>query len=63
MSVGKCQNLEASYTTYTGFVVVMEHGLFFLKLGHDGIWSIEFLDSFLIFRQRLPQNLSKIEKA
>ena len=29
----------------------------------DGIWSIKLLDSILIFRQRLPQNPSKIEKA
>jgi hypothetical protein len=63
MSFGKCQKLDAPYTNLKVFIVAMKHGIFFLKLGHDRIWSITFLDSILIFRQRLPQTLSKIEKA
>jgi hypothetical protein len=63
MSCGKCQKLEAPYTNLKVFLVAMEHGIFFLKLGHDGKWSITFLDSILIFRQRVHLYMSKIEKA
>jgi hypothetical protein len=45
------------------FLVARKHGKFFLKLGHGGIWSFKLLDSIFIFLQRLPQNISKIEKA
>jgi hypothetical protein len=59
MSVGKCQKLDAQYTNLKVFLVVMKRGIFFLKLGHDRI----FVGSILIFTQRLPLNLSNIEKA
>ena len=62
MSFGKCQKLDAPYTNLKVFIVAMKHGIFFLKLGHDGIWSIKFVDPISIFQQRLPQNISKIEK-
>jgi hypothetical protein len=54
--------LDASYTKLKVLLVAIKHGIFFLKLGYDRIWSIKFLASVLIFRQRMPQNLSKIEK-
>jgi hypothetical protein len=62
MSVCKCQKLNAPYTDFKVFLVAMKHGILILKLGHDGIWSINFVDFIIIFRQRLHQNLSKTEK-
>ena len=62
MSYCRCQKLDALYTVLNVFLVAIQYGFFFLKLGHFKIWSIKFLDFVLIFRQRLTQNLSEIEK-
>ena len=40
MSFGKCQKPDASYTNLNVFLVAMKHGIFFMKLVHDEIWSI-----------------------
>jgi wobble nucleotide-excising tRNase len=62
MSVGKRQKQDAPHANLKVILLEIKDGIFFLKLGHERIWSIKFVGSIFIFRQKLAQNLSKIEK-